>query len=95
MTRRCGPGLAASLAELERTDPAVRAAAKRYDEVVRQILSSPPLGRPSPCPHCAGNGIRALLRTINTARGAVQRCWQCGGEYRDGVRIWPVPKEAP
>lgn len=41
------------------------------------------------CPHCLGNGISATVQTTVTARGDVRRCWQCGGEYRDGVRVWP------
>jgi hypothetical protein len=41
------------------------------------------------CPHCLANGISASLRSTTTARGEVQRCWQCGGEYRDGKRVWP------
>jgi len=42
-----------------------------------------------PCPHCAANGIKATLERVTTARGEVDRCWQCGGEYRDGVLVWP------
>lgn len=45
------------------------------------------------CPHCASNGIRATLERVVTARGDVDRCWQCGGEYRDGKLVWPIPKE--
>lgn len=47
------------------------------------------LRRPLLCPHCVGNGIRASLQPTVTERGEVQRCWQCGGEYRDGVCVWP------
>lgn len=43
-----------------------------------------------PCPHCAANGIKATLQAVTTARGSVMRCWQCGGEYRGGERVWPV-----
>lgn len=41
------------------------------------------------CPHCLENGISASLQPTTTARGEVQRCWQCGGEYLDGKRVWP------
>lgn len=43
------------------------------------------------CPHCLGNNISASLQKTVTARGEVRRCWQCGGEYVDGVRVWPEP----
>jgi len=43
------------------------------------------------CLHCAANGVRASLQTVTTARGEVRRCWQCGGEYQDDVRVWPPP----
>lgn len=41
------------------------------------------------CPHCAENDIKATLESVNTARGRVDRCWQCGGEYQKDVRVWP------
>jgi hypothetical protein len=41
------------------------------------------------CPRCYANSIVATLRATVTARGEVQRCWQCGGEYRDGKLVWP------
>lgn len=41
------------------------------------------------CPHCYANGLTAHLQTTVTKRGEVQRCWQCGGEYRDGKLVWP------
>lgn len=41
------------------------------------------------CPHCLKNDISATLEATITARGEVRRCWQCGGEYRYGVRVWP------
>ncbi len=45
------------------------------------------------CQHCLGNGISASLQATVTERGNVMRCWQCGGEYRDGVRVWPEPPD--
>ena len=47
------------------------------------------------CLHCQANGIWASLQSITTARGEVERCWQCGGEYRDGVLVHPLPDEVP
>lgn len=45
---------------------------------------------PAPkCPWCAANGIRATLEAVTTDRGEVQRCWQCGGEYKNGNLVWP------
>lgn len=43
------------------------------------------------CPHCLGNNISAHLQATVTERGEVRRCWQCGGEYRYGMRVWPEP----
>jgi hypothetical protein len=41
------------------------------------------------CPHCADNGIRATLEPAISARGRVDRCWQCGGEYIGEKRVHP------
>jgi hypothetical protein len=41
------------------------------------------------CPHCAANGIVATLELTTTARGQVERCWQCGGEYAGDDLVWP------
>jgi len=49
------------------------------------------LGVERVCSYCLENGIRASLRPTTTARGEVQRCWQCGGEYQNGKRVWPEP----
>lgn len=43
------------------------------------------------CPHCCKNGIRATLEPAITARGRVERCWQCGGEYVKGELVYPRP----
>lgn len=47
------------------------------------------------CLHCQANGIWASLQSATTARGEVERCWQCGGEYHDGVLVHPLPDEVP
>ena len=41
------------------------------------------------CPHCMKNSIRATLMAVETSRGLVKRCWQCGGEYQGDVMIYP------
>lgn len=45
----------------------------------------------SPCPHCTLHGLRTTLQRVATARGEVDRCWQCGGEYSEGILVWPRP----
>lgn len=63
--------------------------ARTEEEIARLVVEIPNAVEKDVCAHCLSNNIRASLQTVTTARGEVQRCWQCGGEYRDGVRVWP------
>jgi hypothetical protein len=44
---------------------------------------------PRRCPHCTANGLLASLEFVETKRGVVERCWQCGGEYVGDDLVWP------
>lgn len=43
------------------------------------------------CPHCANGGWRPLLNAVTTERGAVMRCWNCGGEFVNDFRAPGCP----
>jgi hypothetical protein len=47
-------------------------------------------GHSPQCPHCIERGVIRHLAPVTTDRGEILRCWECGGEYQDGVRVWPL-----
>lgn len=70
-TKKWLASLQLTLDEMERTNPVVRAAAKKYDEVVRKILSRPN------CPHCGRRHHNGKF--INGVD--VYRCLGCGESF--------------